>query len=185
VAPSAASKPFDLEFCVSKLAMKAGRPVKILYTREEEFYAHRGRHPMKMRYKLGATNDGRIRAVDGQILIDGGAYASFGLVTTYYSGQLLTAPYAFGSYRFDSTRVYTNKPPCGPKRGHGSVQPRFGFEVQLDKLSDRLNIDPIELRRRNFLGSNTRTINELRVTSNGFMACLRPAFRSASSDPAA
>jgi CO/xanthine dehydrogenase Mo-binding subunit len=125
-----------------------------------------------MQYRLGATNDGKIRAVDGVILIDGGAYASFGLVTTYYSGQLLTAPYAFGSYRFDSTRVYTNKPPCGPKRGHGSVQPRFGFEVQLDKLSDRLNIDPIELRRRNFLGSNTRTINELRVTSNGFMACL-------------
>jgi CO/xanthine dehydrogenase Mo-binding subunit len=89
---------------------------------------------MKMRYKLGATNDGRIRAVDGKILIDCGAYASFGLVTTYYSGQLLTAPYAFGSYRFDSTPVYTNKPPCGPKRGHGSVQPRFGFEVQLDKL---------------------------------------------------
>ena len=166
------SEPFDLEFCVAKLAMKAGRPVKILYTREEEFYAHRGRHPMRMRYKLGASKDGRIRAVDGDILIDGGAYASFGLVTTYYSGQLLTAPYAFASYRFDSTRVYTNKPPCGPKRGHGSVQPRFAFEVQLDKLSDALGVDPIELRRRNFLGSNTRTINELRVTSNGFLECL-------------
>lgn len=166
------SEPFDLEFCVAKLAMKAGRPVKILYTREEVFYAHRGRHPMKLRYKLGATNDGRINAVDGKILIDGGAYASFGLVTTYYSGQLLTAPYEFGSYRFDSTRVYTNKPACGPKRGHGSVQPRFAFEVQLDKLADRLGIDPIELRRRNFLGENKRTINELRVTSNGFMQCL-------------
>jgi 4-hydroxybenzoyl-CoA reductase subunit alpha len=166
------SEPFDLEFCAAKLAMKAGRPVKILYTREEVFYAHRGRHPMRMRYRLGATSDGRIRAVDARILIDGGAYASFGLVTTYYSGQLLTAPYAFGSYRFDSTRVYTNKPPCGPKRGHGSVQPRFAFEVQLDRLSERLGIDPIDLRRRNFLGEHTRTINELRVTSNGFPACL-------------
>jgi CO/xanthine dehydrogenase Mo-binding subunit len=146
--------------------------VKILYTREEVFYSHRGRHPMKMRYRLGAAADGRIRAVDGKILIDGGAYASFGLVTTYYAGQLLTAPYAFGSYRFDATRVYTNKPPCGPKRGHGSVQPRFGFEVQLDKLSDELGLDPIELRRRNFLGERTRTINELRVTSNGFLRCL-------------
>ena len=166
------SEPFDLEFCVAKLSMKAGRPVKILYTREEVFYSHRGRHPMKMRYRLGASNDGRIRAVDGTILIDGGAYASFGLVTAYYSGQLLTAPYTFGSYRFDSTRVYTNKPPCGPKRGHGSVQPRFGFEVQLDKLSEKLRIDPIELRRRNFIGERTRTINELRVTSNGFLRCL-------------
>jgi CO/xanthine dehydrogenase Mo-binding subunit len=179
------SEPFDLEFCVAALSRKCGRPVKILYTREEVFYSHRGRHPMKMKYRTGATRDGHIRAVDGKLLLDGGAYASFGLVTAYYSGQLLTAPYSFDTYRFDSTRVYTNKPPCGPKRGPGSVQPRLGFEVQLDKLSDRLNIDPIELRRRNFLGSNTRTINELRMTSNGFMACLGPAFRSASSDPAA
>jgi 4-hydroxybenzoyl-CoA reductase alpha subunit len=166
------SEPFDLEFCVAKLAMKAGRPVKILYTREEVFYSHRGRHPMKMKYRLGATNEGHIRGVDGKILIDGGAYASFGLVTTYYSGQLLTAPYTFPTYRFDSTRVYTNKPPCGPKRGHGSVQPRFAFEVQLDKLSEELAIDPIELRRRNFIGERTRTVNELRVTSNGFLQCL-------------
>jgi CO/xanthine dehydrogenase Mo-binding subunit len=125
-----------------------------------------------MHYRLGATREGGIDAVDAKILIDGGAYASFGLVTTYYSGQLLTAPYTFGSYRFDSTRVYTNKPPCGPKRGHGSVQPRFAFEVQLDRLSEALDLDPIELRRRNFMGSNTRTINELRVTSNGFLECL-------------
>jgi 4-hydroxybenzoyl-CoA reductase alpha subunit len=166
------SEPFDLEFSVAKLAMKSGRPVKILYTREEVFYAHRGRHPMKMRYRTGATRDGTIKAVDGQILIDGGAYASFGLVTTYYSGQLLSAPYAFQSYRFDSTRVYTNKPACGPKRGHGSVQPRFAFEVQLDKLAEALNLDPMELRRRNFLGEQQRTINELRVTSNGFLRCL-------------
>ncbi len=166
------SEPFDLEFCVAKLSMKSGRPVKILYTREEVFYSHRGRHPMKMRYRLGAGADGHIRAVDGRILIDGGAYASFGLVTTYYSGQLLTAPYAFDTYRFDSTRVYTNKPPCGPKRGHGSVQPRFGFEVQLDKLAEVLELDPIELRRRNFIGERTRTVNELRVTSNGFLQCL-------------
>jgi 4-hydroxybenzoyl-CoA reductase alpha subunit len=166
------SEPFDLEFCVAKLSMKTGRPVKILYTREEVFYSHRGRHPMKMRYRLGATRDGHIRAVDGRILIDGGAYASFGLVTTYYSGQLLTAPYAFDTYRFESTRVYTNKPPCGPKRGHGSVQPRFAFEVQLDKLSEALNLDPMELRRRNFIGERTRTVNKLRVTSNGFLPCL-------------
>jgi 4-hydroxybenzoyl-CoA reductase subunit alpha len=166
------SEPFDLEFCVAKLAQKTGRPVKILYTREEVFYSHRGRHPMRMTCRLGADGDGRIRAVDHEILLDGGAYASFGLVTAYYAGQLLTAPYEFGSYRFDSTRVYTNKPPCGPKRGHGSVQPRFAFEVQLDKLARELGIDPIELRRRNLLGRDVRTINELRVQSNGFPECL-------------
>jgi 4-hydroxybenzoyl-CoA reductase subunit alpha len=166
------SEPFDLEFCVAALSRKCGRPVKILYTREEVFYSHRGRHPMKMKYRVGASQDGRIRAVDGKLLLDGGAYASFGLVTAYYSGQLLTAPYGFETYRFDSTRVYTNKPACGPKRGHGSVQPRFAFEVQLDKVAERLGIDPIEIRRRNFIGERTRTINGLRVTSNGFLQCL-------------
>ena len=166
------SEPFDLEFCVAKLAMKTGRPVKILYTREEVFYAHRGRHPFKMKYRVGASAEGKLKAVDARTLLDGGAYSSFGLVTTYYSGQLLTAPYEIPAYRFDSTRVFTNKPACGPKRGHGSVQPRFAFEVSLDKLAERLGMDPIELRRRNFMGSFRRTVNELRVTSNGFLQCL-------------
>jgi 4-hydroxybenzoyl-CoA reductase subunit alpha len=166
------SEPFDLEFCVAALARKTGRPVKILYTREEVFYAHRGRHPFHMRYRVGATGEGKLTAVDARTLLDGGAYSSFGLVTTYYSGQLLTAPYVMPAYRFDSTRVFTNKPACGPKRGHGSVQPRFAFEVTLDKLAERLELDPIELRRRNFMGEMTRTVNELRVTSNGFLECL-------------
>jgi 4-hydroxybenzoyl-CoA reductase alpha subunit len=166
------SEPFDLEFCVGLLAMRTGRPVKILYTREEVFYAHRGRHPFHMQYRTGCDADGRLRSVDARILLDGGAYASFGLVTTYYSGQLLCAPYAMPAYRFDSTRVYTNKPACGPKRGHGSVQPRFAFEVQLDKLAERVGVDPMEMRRRNFIGANTRTVNELRITSNGFLECL-------------
>ncbi len=173
------SEPFDLEFCVAKLAMSTGRPVKILYTREEVFYAHRGRHPMLMRYKTGASRDGHIKAVDANTIIDGGGYSSFGLVTTYYSGQLITAPYKMDSYRFDSTRVYTNKPCCGPKRGHGSVQPRFALEVQLDKVAEALDLDPIELRRRNFLGSDSRTINEFRVTSNGFLECLDAAEKAA------
>ena len=171
------SEPFDLEFCVAKLSMITGRPVKILYTREEVFYAHRGRHPFHMKYRTGATAAGKLTSVDAEIVLDGGAYASFGLVTTYYAGQLLCAPYEMPAYRFDSTRVYTNKPACGPKRGHGSVQPRFAFEVQIDKLSERLDLDPIEFRRLNFIGSNTRTINELRVTSNGFMECLESVER--------
>jgi 4-hydroxybenzoyl-CoA reductase alpha subunit len=172
------SEPFDLEFCVAKLSMATGRPVKILYTREEVFYAHRGRHPFHMTYRTGANRDGKLTGVDARILLDGGAYASFGLVTTYYSGQLLPAPYDLPAYRFDSTRLYTNKPACGPKRGHGSVQPRFAFEVQLDKLAEAVDLDPFEFRRRNFLGSNTRTVNELRVTSNGFLECLESVERA-------
>src|SRR4029077_15323127 len=166
------SEAFSLEFCAAKLSMVTGRPVKILYTREEVFYAHRGRHPMRMRYRCGVKRDGSLTAVDAKIHIDGGAYSSFGLVTAYYSGQLLTAPRRMGAYRFDPTRVFTNKPCCGPKRGHGSVQPRFAFECQLDKLAEAIAMDPIELRRRNLLGEHTRTVNEMRVTSNGFPQCL-------------
>ena len=166
------SEPFSLEFCAAKLSMITGRPVKILYTREEVFYAHRGRHPMQLHYRTGIREDGMLTATDARIRIDGGAYSSFGLVTTYYSGQLLTAPYAMPAYRFDSTRVFTNKPCCGPKRGHGSVQPRFAFECQLDKLAERIGMDPIEVRRRNFIGEHTRTVNGMRVTSNGFLQCL-------------
>jgi 4-hydroxybenzoyl-CoA reductase alpha subunit len=166
------SEPFSLEFCAAKLAMITGRPVKFLYTREEEFYAHRGRHPMRIGLKVGANKDGKLLAVDARTYIDGGAYSSFGLVTTYYSGQLLTLPAFADAYRFRSTRLFTNKPPCGPKRGHGSVQPRFAFEVSLDKISRALDIDPIELRRRNLITSNTTTINGMRVTSNGIAECL-------------
>jgi len=172
------SDPFALEFVVAKLAMLTGRPVKCLWTREEVFYAHRGRHPMKMRYRTGAKRDGALTAVDARILIDGGSYSSFGLVTTYYSGQLLTGPYHFPTYRFDSTRVFTNKPPCGPKRGHGSVQPRFAFEVQLDEVAEKLGLDPLELRRRNFQGEHVKTVNGQRVTSNGFLQCLEAVERA-------
>jgi 4-hydroxybenzoyl-CoA reductase alpha subunit len=166
------SEPFDLEFCVGKLAMITGRPVKLLYTREEVFYSHRGRHPMKLHFRLGGKADGQLTACDAKTLIDGGAYASFGLVTTYYSGQLVTAPLRLAAYRLDSTRVYTNKPACGPKRGHGSVQPRFAFEVTVDRLAEKLRLDPIELRRRNIIEPGERTINEFLIKSIGFRECL-------------
>jgi len=166
------SEPFDLEFCVAKLAMITGKPVKLLYTREEVFYSHRGRHPMRMKYRTGFAKDGTITGVASETILDGGAYSSFGLVTTYYSGQLLTAPYAFGTYRFHSRRAYTNKPACGPKRGHGSVQPRFAMEIQLDKAAERLGVDPIELRRVNAIKPGEKTINEMSIGSTGFLTCL-------------
>ena len=169
------SDPFGHELCAAKLAMKAGRPVKILLTREETFYTHRGRHPMQMSFRTGCDKHGMITAVDSKILIDGGSYSSFGLVTTYYSGQLLCGPCHFPAYRFDSTRVFTNKPPCGPKRGHGSVQPRFALEIQLDRMATQLGIDPIEFRRRNWQGEHVKTVNGMSVTSNGFLQCLDQA----------
>jgi 4-hydroxybenzoyl-CoA reductase alpha subunit len=166
------SEPFDLEFAVAALSRKCGRPVKSLYTREEVFYSHRGRHPMDMRFKVGADAEGKVTAVESDIVIDGGAYHSFGLVTAYYSGQLLAGPVAFGSYHFRSRRVYTNKPCCGPKRGHGSVQPRFAFECALDEVAEKLAMDPIEIRRRNAMAPGDTTVNGQLVPSTGLGRCL-------------
>jgi 4-hydroxybenzoyl-CoA reductase alpha subunit len=166
------SEPFDLEFCAAELSRRAGRPVKILYTREEVFYAHRGRHPMDFSFRIAADAEGHITAVDNDIVIDGGAYHSFGLVTTYYAGQLLPGPLRFGSYRFRSRRAYTNKPCCGPKRGHGSVQPRFPLETAIDELAEQLGIDPIQMRRRNAMVDGETTINGQLVPSCGIVACL-------------
>ncbi len=166
------SEPFDLEFCVALLAIRTGRPVKLLYTREEVFLAHRGRHPTRIQAKAAFDQDGRLRGYEADLLLDGGAYASFGLVTAYYAGQLTPMPYRMPAYRYRSRRVYTNKPACGPKRGHGAVQPRFALEVQLDRAAVALGIDPIELRRRNFIGEHTRSVNELRAGSMGLLQCL-------------
>lgn len=176
------SEPFTLEFVVAKLAMMTGRPVKLLYTREEVFLAHRGRHPMKMHYTVGADRTGRLRAVKSDIDIDGGAYSSFGMITAYYAGQLLTGPVAFDSYAFNATRYYTNKPACGPKRGHGSVQPRFAFEIALDMIAEKLAVDPIELRRRNFAGQDVTLVNGQHMNSSGLLQCLDAVKRASGWD---
>jgi len=146
--------------------------VKITLDREEVFYAHRGRHPVKMRIRTGVQKDGEITAVHYQSWLDGGAYASYGIATTYYTGALLTVTYRIPAYKFDGIRVYTNKPPCGPKRGHGTTQPRYGFECQLDKIADDLGLDPLEYRKRILQPPHSRTVNELRITSMGLGECL-------------
>ena len=166
------SEPFALEFCAAWLSIKSGRPVKITYTREEVFYSHRGRHATKMYLKTGVKKDGSITAVQYKSMLDGGAYGSYGIVTSYYSGQFLTMPYKVPRYKFESTRFYTNKPPAGPKRGHGAVQPRFAFEAHLDRIAEHLGIDPAEMRLQNLVEPNSMTINSLRITSCGVKDCI-------------
>jgi 4-hydroxybenzoyl-CoA reductase alpha subunit len=166
------SDPFGHEFAAALLSMRTRRPVKITLDREEVFYAHRGRHPVKMRIRTGVKKDGEITAVHYQSWLDGGAYASYGIATTYYTGALLTVTYRIPAYKFDGVRVYTNKPPCGPKRGHGTTQPRYGFECQLDKIAEDLRLDPLDYRKRILQPANSRTVNELRITSMGLGDCL-------------
>jgi 4-hydroxybenzoyl-CoA reductase subunit alpha len=166
------SDPFNHEVAVCRLAQLTGRPVKITLTREEVFYCHRGRHPVLMKIKTGVKRDGAITAMDFQSFLDGGAYGSYGVASTFYTGALQTVTYATPRYRFRGLRAFTNKPPCGPKRGHGTPQPRFALEVQLDKIAEELHLDPAEMRKSHLVPPNSLTANYLRVGSMGLGACI-------------
>ena len=163
---------FSHELVAAKLAIATGRPVKITLTREEVFYAHRGRHPVLMKVRTGFTRNGRITGMQFQSFLDGGGYGSYGVASTYYTGALQATTYAIPRYRFEGVRLFTNKPPCGPKRGHGTPQPRFALEVHLDKVAAELGLDPVEIRRRNLPKSDSRTVNWLRITSCGLEDCI-------------
>jgi 4-hydroxybenzoyl-CoA reductase alpha subunit len=166
------SDPFNHEVIVAKAALILDRPVKICLTREEVFLCHRGRHPVLMRFRTGVTNDGKIVGLDLRTLLDGGAYGSYGVASTFYTGALQTVTYQIPKYRFRGCRVFTNKPPCGPKRGHGTPQSRFGQEVQLDKIAERLRIDPADLRLKMIAPAHSLTANYLRVGTIGLSECI-------------
>src|SRR5436190_3692821 len=166
------SEVIPLEIIAAIAARKAKRPVKITYTREEVFWAHRGRPRTIIDLKTGIKNDGRITAVKARVVQDGGAYCSYGVVTILYSGALLGALYDIPNIQYDGYRVLTNKPACGAMRGHGTVNVRFAFESQLDELAATLKIDPAEIRRRNLLQPPCVTINGLRVQSYGLPECI-------------
>lgn len=166
------SDPFNHEVVVSKLSMMTGRPVKVTLTREEVFYCHRGRHPVLMHIKTGVKKDGAITGMHFQSFLDGGAYGSYGVASTFYTGALQTVTYDVPRYKFQGLRAFTNKPPCGPKRGHGTPQPRYGLEVQLDKIAEQLKLDPAAMRRNNLVKAGTVTANYLRIGSMGLGACI-------------
>jgi 4-hydroxybenzoyl-CoA reductase subunit alpha len=161
------------EMVAAKAAILLGRPVKVCLNREEVFYMHRGRHPVLMKFRTGVTKDGRLAGMHLQTLIDGGGYGGYGVASTFYTGALQTVTYELPRYKFEAARVFTNKPPCGPKRGHGTPQPRFGQEVQLDKIAEKLGMDPAELRLKNIIKPNSLTANWLKVGSVGLTECIR------------
>ena len=167
------SDPFNHEIVVAALALKTQRPCKITLTREEVFYCHRGRHPVLMRSRMGL--DRKTRSITGihfESLLDGGAYGSYGVASTYYTGALQTVTYKVPHYRFDGVRTFTNKPPCGPKRGHGTVQPRFALEIQVDRAAHALGIDPADFRLQNLQPAESVTANWLRIRTMGLKQCI-------------
>ncbi len=166
------SEVIPLEIIAAVAARKAKAPVKITYTREEVFWAHRGRPRTIIDLKTGVKNDGRITSVKARVVQDGGAYCSYGVVTILYSGALLGALYDIPNIQYDGYRVLTNKPACGAMRGHGTVNVRFAFESQLDELAAKIGLDPAEIRRRNLLQPPCITVNGLRVQSYGLPECI-------------
>jgi 4-hydroxybenzoyl-CoA reductase alpha subunit len=166
------SDPFNHEVAVCKLSMMTGRPVKVTLTREEVFYCHRGRHPVLMHVKTGVKKDGSITGMHFKSFLDGGAYGSYGVASTFYTGALQTVTYNVPRYKFQGVRLFTNKPPCGPKRGHGTPQPRYALEVQLDKIAEDLKLDPAEIRRQHLVKPNSLTANYLRIGSMGLGKCI-------------
>src|SRR2546421_2247252 len=171
------SEVIPLEIIAAIASRAARAPVKITYTREEVFWAHRGRPRTIIDLKTGATKDGRITAVKARVVQDGGAYCSYGVVTILYSGALLGALYDIPNIRYDGYRVLTNKPACGAMRGHGTVNVRFAFESQLDELATKIGMDPVEIRRRNLLKPPCVTVNGLRVQSYGLPECINVVAR--------
>ena len=164
--------PFAHEIAACRLSQLTGRPVKITLTREEVFYVHRGRHPVLMWVKTGFRKDGSITGMHFRSWLDGGAYGSYGVASTFYTGALQTVTYKIPVYKFEGARIFTNKPPCGPKRGHGTPQPRFAMECQLDKAAEQLGLDPADMRRRNLAEPFTKTANHMTVTTIGLGECL-------------
>jgi 4-hydroxybenzoyl-CoA reductase subunit alpha len=166
------SEVIPLEIIAAVAARKAKAPVKITYTREEVFWAHRGRPRTIIDLKTGIKKDGSITAVKAKVIQDGGGYCSYGVVTILYSGALLGALYDIPNIQYDGYRVLTNKPVCGAMRGHGTVNVRFAFESQLDELAAAINMDPAEIRQHNLLKPPCITVNGLRVQSYGLPECI-------------
>ncbi len=164
-----------LELCSALLSRATGRPVKMVYSREEMFRHGRGRHKQHMKFKLGVDKSGRIKAFTSEIRLDGGAYTSFGVATAYYAGSMMPTLYHIPNYDYKGFRIMTNKPACGAMRGHGVPQPRFAFECLLNMMAEDLGIDPMEIRNRNAMTPNTRTVNDMDIGSCEFAATLAQA----------
>jgi xanthine dehydrogenase D subunit len=131
------------------LALATGRPVKMVYSREESFLGHVHRHPGRLVYQHGATRDGRLVYVRARIVLDGGAYASSSRAVAANAACFAVGPYRCPNATIDAIVAYTNNPPCGAMRGFGAVQTCFAYEAQMDRLARALALDPVELRVRN------------------------------------
>src|SRR6266498_3470626 len=166
------TEALNVELIAALLARKAGGSVRLVTTREETFITHRGRPQTDIRLKIGMRKDGKITAVECECYQRGGAHSGYGIVTILYSGSMLYAIYDVHNVKYIGKRVLTNTPPCGAFRGHGTVDIRFAFENLLDEMASDLGLDPMAVRRANYLTAPTFTDNDLMVNSYGLPECV-------------
>jgi 4-hydroxybenzoyl-CoA reductase subunit alpha len=166
------TEALNVELITALLARKAAGSVRMMINREETFITHRGRPQTDIRLKLGMRKDGKITAVECECYQRGGAHSGYGIVTILYSGSMLYAIYDLHNVKYIGKRVLTNTPPCGAFRGHGTVDIRFAFESLLDEMAGELGLDPLAVRRANYLTAPTFTDNDLMVNSYGLPQCV-------------
>ena len=166
------TETLNVELIAALLARKVGGAVRLVVNREETFITHRGRPETDIRLKIGVRKDGRITAVECECVQRGGAHSGYGVVTILYAGSMLYAIYDLHNVKYVGKRVLTNTPPCGAFRGHGTVDIRFAFESLLDQMAHELKLDPIAVRRVNYLTAPTFTDNDLMVNSYGLPQCI-------------
>ncbi|MFF5768503.1 xanthine dehydrogenase subunit D [Streptomyces tanashiensis] len=145
----------SMQILASILALRTGKPVKMVYNRYESFFGHVHRHPAKLYYEHGATKDGRLTHMKCKIVLDGGAYASSTASVVGNASSLSVGPYVVEDVEIEAIGLYTNNPPCGAMRGFGAVQACFAYEAQMDKLAAKLGMDPVELRQLNAMEQGT------------------------------
>src|ERR671919_1692442 len=150
-----AREDLSMQIHACMLALRTGRPVKMMYSRYESFFGHVHRHPARMRYEHGATRSGELVYVKARVLLDGGAYASSSTAVCANAASFACGPYEVPNALIDAYVVYTDNPPCGAMRGFGAVQTCFAHEAQMDKLAAALELDPVELRLRNAMTTGT------------------------------
>jgi xanthine dehydrogenase molybdenum-binding subunit len=140
---------YPIDIIAALLARRAGRPVKIAFERIEEFIASPTREPCLIHLRTAADRDGRLLARDARVVIDNGAYVSWGSTTPYVMLSTTAGLYRVPAVRFDTQIVYTKNPYSGSMRGYGNLESTFAIEAQMDDLAERLGLDRVEIRRRN------------------------------------
>ncbi|HEX6328781.1 MAG TPA: molybdopterin cofactor-binding domain-containing protein [Jiangellaceae bacterium] len=150
-----AREDLSMQIHACMLALHTGKPVKMVYSREESFFGHVHRHPALLHYEHGASREGRLVYVRAEIILDGGAYMSSTPAVVANAATLGVGPYDVPNVSVDCWGVYTNNPPCGAMRGFGAVQAAFGYESQMDRMAAELGLDPVEFRVLNAMSEGS------------------------------